>query len=120
MHIECAKYHVWHPVGERGGGVNSCRSIHRTTNNNFVENWVFSLKMYQFVREILCSRRNNAKYHVSHPVGERGVGESEFMSPPQGVATSIIAALAYRECVLKQYILCNCINIDFVYFVYRY
>ena len=49
-------------------------SIHSTINNNFCENWVFSLKMYQFVREIWVAahsqrRRNNVvslQYNAQH------------------------------------------------------
>ena len=34
-----------------------CQQLQRTIYNNFGEHWVFSLKMYQFVKENLGSRR---------------------------------------------------------------
>ena len=48
-------------------------SIHRTIYNIFCEKWVFSLKMYKFVREIWVAadsqrRRNNCHFPLKFPL----------------------------------------------------
>ena len=76
-------------------------SIHRTICNIFCEKWVFSLKMYQFVREIWVAadsqrRRNNILFPRSEAEGKYGL----FRSQQRRLRLVAVAATRQQQCNL--------------------
>ena len=76
-------------------------SIHRTIYNIFCEKWVFSLKMYKFVREIWVAadsqrRRNNILFPRSEAEGKYGL----FRSQQRRLRLVAVAATRQQQCNL--------------------